>query len=123
MKKSRKATNWSKQRRRVSSPHRRVPRERFQRGEYRWQKSCWLRRKRTRLAYDKCNPASSPLLPVCHRMAHWLELSAALDALWTEMQPLVPEDVAQRRGEPATFADVLAHLVADKEELDNSAVP
>ena len=56
-------------------------------------------------------------------MAHWLELSAALDALWTEMQPLVPEDVAQRRGEPATFADVLAHLVADKEELDNSAVP
>ena len=66
-------------------------------------------------------PSSSRLSP--DEIAHWLELSAALDALWTEMPPLVPEDVAQRRGEPATFADVLAHLVADKEELDNSAVP
>ncbi len=64
---------------------------------------------------------TEPLSP--DQIAHCLELSAELDALWTEMQPLVPEYVAQRRGEPATFADVLAHLVADKEELDNSAVP
>jgi len=35
------------------------------------------------------------------RMAELLDLNTALAALWIQIQPLVPEYVAQRRGEPA----------------------
>jgi len=37
------------------------------------------------------------------RMAELLDLNTALAALWIQIQPLVPEYVAQRRGEPATL--------------------
>lgn len=47
-------------------------------------------------------------------MAELLEVDAALDTLWAEMQPLAPEYVAQRRGEPATVKAVQACL---QEEL------
>ena len=48
--------------------------------------------------------------PSPDEMAELLDINAALNTLWTEMQPLVPEYVAQRRGEPATLEVVRACL-------------
>jgi len=41
--------------------------------------------------------------PSPEEMAELLDIGAMLDTLWTEMQPVAPEYVAQRRGEPATI--------------------
>lgn len=48
--------------------------------------------------------------PSLDEMAELLYLSTVLDALWTEMQPLAPKYVAQRRGELATVESVRACL-------------